>query len=97
MYMEAIFSPGMESVTHTHSGHEAWYTAPGETRLETPSGVIIGRAGGPPVIVPAGPPMHLTATGTVERRAIVLILHDASHEASTVTDNWAPKGLCKSR
>jgi quercetin dioxygenase-like cupin family protein len=95
MYMEAIFTPGMTSSTHTHSGAEAWYTLAGETCLETPDGIMVGRAGGPAVIVPAGPPMHLTATGTVERRAIVLILHDASESATTVTHAWTPKGLCK--
>lgn len=93
-YMEAIFTPGMTSSTHTHAGPEAWYTLAGETCLETPDGIMLGRAGGPPVIVPAGPPMHLTATGTVERRAIVLILHDASQPATTVTHTWTPKGLC---
>jgi quercetin dioxygenase-like cupin family protein len=96
-YMEAIFTPGMESSTHTHSGPEAWYTVSGETCLETPDGVMLGRAGGPPVIVPAGPPMHLTATGTSVRRAIVLILHDRSQPATSVTHAWTPKGLCKSR
>jgi hypothetical protein len=94
-YMEAIFTPGMTSSTHTHSGPEAWYTLAGETCLETPDGIMVGRAGGPPVIVPAGPPMHLTATGTVERRAIVLILHDEAQPATTVTHTWTPKGLCK--
>jgi quercetin dioxygenase-like cupin family protein len=94
-YMEAVFSPGMTSSTHTHSGPEAWYTLAGETCLETPDGVMIGRAGGPPVIVPAGPPMHLTATGTGERRALVLILHDSSQPATTVTHAWTPRGLCK--
>ena len=94
-YMEAIFTPGMTSSRHTHSGPEAWYTLAGETCLETPDGIMVGRAGGPPVIVPAGPPMHLTATGSEERRAIVLILHDASEPATTVTHTWAPKGLCK--
>jgi quercetin dioxygenase-like cupin family protein len=93
-YMEAIFTPGMESATHTHSGPEAWYTMSGETCLETPDGVMIGRAGGPPVIVPAGPPMHLTATGAVTRRALVLILHDRSQPPTTVTHAWTPKGLC---
>jgi quercetin dioxygenase-like cupin family protein len=94
-YMEAVFTPGMESSTHTHSGPEAWYTLTGETCLETPEGRMVGRAGGPPVIVPAGPPMHLTATGTTTRRAIVLILHDRSQPATTVTHAWTPKGLCK--
>ncbi len=74
-YMEGIFTPGMESPAHTHSGPEAWYTMTGETCLETPAGRMVGRAGGPPVIVPEGQPMHLTATGNSTRRAIVLILH----------------------
>ena len=94
-YMEAIFSPGMTSSVHIHSGPEAWYTAAGETCLETPNGKQVGRAGGPPVIVPDGP-MHLTATGTELRRSIVLILHDASQPAVTIVHDWTPKGLCKS-
>jgi len=97
MYMEAIFTPGMESNTHTHSGPEAWYTLDGETCLETPNGVMVGRAGGPPVIVPEGPPMHLTATGRVTRRAVVLILHDRTQAATTITHAWTPKGLCRPR
>jgi quercetin dioxygenase-like cupin family protein len=96
-YMEAIFTPGMESSTHTHSGPEAWYTMTGETCLETPSGRVFGRAGGLPVIVPAGPPMHLTATGASTRRAIVLILHDRLQPATTVTHAWTPTGLCNAR
>ena len=50
----AQYIPGMESSTHTHSGPEVWYTVTGETCLETPDGRMVGRAGGPPVIVPAG-------------------------------------------
>jgi len=95
-YMEAIFTPGMEAPAHTHAGPEAWYTQAGETCLETPSGKQIGRAGGPPVIVPGGPPMHLTATGTEVRRALVLILHDANKPPTTPHHEWTPKGLCKS-
>ena len=94
-YMEAIFTPGMEAPAHTHAGPEAWYTLAGETCLETPSGKQIGRAGGPPVIVPGGPPMHLTATGTEVRRALVLILHDANNAPTTPHHEWTPKGLCK--
>jgi quercetin dioxygenase-like cupin family protein len=94
MYMEAIFSPGMTSSTHTHSGPEAWYTEQGEMCLETPDGITRGKAGGPPVIVRGGPPMHLTATGAVERRALVLVLHDSSKPPITIEHAWRPKGLC---
>jgi quercetin dioxygenase-like cupin family protein len=94
-YMEAIFTPGMTAPAHRHSGSEAWYTLAGETCLETPDGAMVGRAGGSHVIVPGGPPMHLTATGTETRRALVLILHDSSQPATTPASDWTPKGLCK--
>jgi quercetin dioxygenase-like cupin family protein len=94
-YMEAIFNPGMTAPSHRHPGPEAWHTLAGETCLETPAGKFIGRAGGPPVIIPAGPPMHLTATGTQQRRALVLILHDSTKPPTAPAPDWTPKGLCK--
>ena len=94
-YMEAIFTPGMTAPAHRHPGPEAWYTLAGETCLETPEGKMIGRAGGSHVIVPGGPPMHLTATGTETRRALVLILHDSSQPPTSPAHDWAPKGLCR--
>jgi len=93
-YMEAIFTPGMTAPAHRHSGPEAWYTLTGETCLETPDGKLIGRAGGSNVIVPGGPPMHLTATGSETRRALVLILHDSTQPPTTPEHDWKPKGLC---
>jgi hypothetical protein len=95
VFMEAISNPGMTSSIHSHSGPEAWYTQAGETCLETPDGKMVGRAGGPPVIVPAGPPMLLTASGPEQRRAITLILHDSSKPPTTVVHDWTPKGLCR--
>jgi quercetin dioxygenase-like cupin family protein len=92
-YMETIFNPGMTAPEHTHSGPEAWYTLAGETCLETPQGKQVGRPG-QYVIVPAGPPMHLTATGNEQRRALVLILHLLSQPATTPEHEWTPKGLC---
>jgi quercetin dioxygenase-like cupin family protein len=94
-FMEALFRPGMKSRVHRHSGPEAWYTLSGETCLETPQGTMTGRAGGSHVIVPAGPPMELTATGTETRRALVLILHDSSQPHTSPASDWTPKGLCK--
>jgi quercetin dioxygenase-like cupin family protein len=94
-YMEAIFTPGMTAAAHTHSGPEAWYTAAGETCLETPQGKQLGRSGGQHVIVPGGVPMHLTATGTEQRRSLVLILHESSKPATTIVHDWKPQGLCK--
>lgn len=95
-YMEAIFNPGMTAPEHNHSGPEAWYTQAGETCLETSDGhVQTGRAGGPPVIVPMGLSMHLTATGTEQRRSLVLILHQTSLPSTAADHNWVAKGLCK--
>ena len=94
-YMEAVFRPGMKSRIHRHSGAEAWYTLSGETCLETPEGTMVGRAGGSHVIVPAGPPMELTATGTETRRALVLILHDATQPHTSPATDWRPRGLCR--
>ncbi len=93
-YMEAIFLPGMTANAHRHGGPEAWYTEAGETCLETPEGKQIGRAGGHYVIVPGGLPMHLTATGTTQRRALVLILHESGKPATSLAPDWTPKGLC---
>ena len=96
-YLEAIFEPGMTAPEHTHPGPEAWYTLAGETCLESSDGKVqIGRAGGPPVIVPGGPAMHLTATGTAQRRALVLILHESDKPAGMANHEWHAKGLCKS-
>jgi quercetin dioxygenase-like cupin family protein len=95
-YMEAIFTPGMTAPAHIHSGPEAWYTIAGETCLETSDGRMqVGRPGGPAVIVPDGLSMHLTATGTEQRRALVVILHESAKPATTQVHDWTPKGLCK--
>src|ERR1035438_7793663 len=75
-FMEADFTPGMTAPAHIHSGPEAWYAVGGETCLETSDGRMqISQTGVPPVIVPMGLSMHLTAIGTEERRSIVIILH----------------------
>ncbi|MBV9110711.1 MAG: hypothetical protein JO306_14970 [Gemmatimonadetes bacterium] len=94
LYMEASMTPGMKSMVHRHSGPEAWYTFAGETCLETPDGTQVGRAVGPPVIVPGELPMELTATGTAIRKSLVLILHDASQPPTRMETSWKPRGLC---
>ncbi|MGB2887733.1 MAG: cupin domain-containing protein [Candidatus Acidiferrales bacterium] len=92
-YMEAIMTPGMKTRIHRHPGPEAWYTESGETCLETPGGKQVGQKG-VSVIVPGGQPMKLTVTGTEQRRSLVLILHDASQQATIMATDWTPKGLC---
>lgn len=94
-YMEANLKPGMVSETHIHSGIEAFYTESGETCLETPNGIQIGKKG-VDIIVPEGVPMELTAIGADTRRGLVLVLHDASKPPTTIVDSWQSKHLCDS-
>ena len=92
--MQSIFAPGTTAPIHVHSGPEAFYTLSGETCLETPDGKLVGTGPGNAVIVPGGPPMLLMATGAENRRALVLILHDSAQPATTLVNDWTPKGLC---
>ena len=95
-YMEADFTPGMTAPAHMHSGPEAWFAVGGKTCLETSDGRMqISQVGGPPVIVPMGLSMHLTAIGSELRRSIVIILHRSSQSPTTMVHDWTPKGLCK--
>ncbi|WP_156993734.1 cupin domain-containing protein [Terriglobus sp. TAA 43] len=94
-YMEAVLQPGMVSETHTHPGIEAFYTATGETCLETPDGMQTGKKG-VDVVIPEGVPMELTAVGSETRRSLVLILHDASKPPTTLEHSWHSKHLCQS-
>jgi quercetin dioxygenase-like cupin family protein len=93
VYMEAVFEPGMKSGVHRHAGPEAWYVLEGEQCLETPGGTLVARAG-QGAIVPAGPPMELTGTGTGKRHALVLILHDSTQAFTIPVSDWTPTGAC---
>jgi quercetin dioxygenase-like cupin family protein len=94
VYLESTFEPGMTAPIHLHSGPEAFYTLTGETCLETPDGAQVARGPGHVVIVPGGPPMLLMAIGTQRRQGFALILHDSSQPATTMVQDWMPKGLC---
>jgi len=93
-YLKSTFSPGMTAPLHVHSGPEAFYALSGGTCLETPDGVQVKRGAGHSLMIRQGPPMLLMAVGNEERRGFALILHDASHPPTTLTQAWTPKGLC---
>jgi hypothetical protein len=93
-YMEVTFRPGMKSGIAARHGPEAWHTLSGESCIETPDGRSLGRAGGDPVILDPGIPLQVTATGSEERRSLVLVLHDASKPPAMPVADWQPKGLC---
>jgi quercetin dioxygenase-like cupin family protein len=94
-YMEATFPPnqGWKTSVHRHSGSESWYVLTGAQCLRTPERTTILRAG-EGGFVPPGPPMVLTSIGPETRRALFLVLHDASQPWQTNTTEWAPTGEC---
>jgi quercetin dioxygenase-like cupin family protein len=92
-FLEATFTPGMSSRIHTHPGPEAWVVLEGEQCLETPEGVIRGKAGDA-MMVRGGIPMQLFGTGTAMRKALVLIIHPTSEGLGTTYREWRPTGAC---
>lgn len=95
MYMETTSQPGFQSAIHTHAGPEAWFNVAGEMCLETPEGIIRDHAGTPGVFVRGDTPMLLTSTGSVQRRAMVLVLHESDRPPITIDHAWSSKGLCQ--
>ncbi|CAM3134289.1 Cupin domain-containing protein [Sphingomonas antarctica] len=94
-YLRSIFKPGTKAPLHTHSGPEAFFAVSGDTCLETPDGVQIGRGPGNSLLIKSGPPMLLMAIGKDPRRGFALILHDASRPPTTLTQAWQPTRLCE--
>ncbi len=92
-YMEAVFTPGIKTRIHRHSGPEAWYVLAGTQCLETPQGTTVAHAG-EGAVVPQGPPMILQSVGSDTRRSVLLVLHESSQPWSTLASDWKPKGLC---
>jgi quercetin dioxygenase-like cupin family protein len=93
-YLRSIFPPGTTAPLHVHSGPEAFYAVSGDTCLETPDGLRIGRGPGNSLMIEAGPPMLLMAIGKVPRQGFALILHDSTQPPTSLTQAWRPKGLC---
>jgi quercetin dioxygenase-like cupin family protein len=93
-YLRSIFNPGTTAPLHVHSGPEAFFAVSGDTCLETPDDVKIGRGPGNSMMIKAGPPMLLMAIGKVPRQGFALILHDASLPPTTLTQMWHPDGRC---
>jgi quercetin dioxygenase-like cupin family protein len=88
-----VMPPAAYTVVHTHPGPEAWYLLAGEQCLETPDGTIRARAGEGTIGPPGGTAMRLTNSGTGERRAFFIVVHDANLPWSTPSD-WRPTGAC---
>ena len=89
----AVMPAGTYTRVHTHPGPEAWYILAGEQCLETPAGVMKGRAG-EGMSAPPTTPMRLSNNGSSTRRALFIVIHDASQPWSIPTEEWKPTGRC---
>lgn len=94
-YLRSVFNPGTMAPLHVHSGPEAFYAASGETCLETPDGIKLGRGPGNYLVIRGGPPMLLMAIGQKPRLGFALILHDTTKPPTTLIHDWQPRGLCQ--
>lgn len=73
----AVFSPGMYSLVHHHSGAEAVYVIEGEACFETPNRASRLRKGDT-LAIPGDTPMRAVVTGATPRHVLAVIVHDAA-------------------
>ena len=88
----AVMRPGDRSMIHTHPGPEGWYVLTGEQCIETPSGSARAGTGGT-MATPPDVPIELHVIGSVTRRALLVVIHDAAKPRS-IPSNWQPTGAC---
>lgn len=88
-----VMPAGAHTDAHTHPGPEAWYVLAGAQCLETPAGVM-HRAAGEGMVAPPNTPMDLTNPGPAIRRALFVVIHDASLPWGSSSD-WKPSGACE--
>jgi quercetin dioxygenase-like cupin family protein len=95
LVMSAHIPSGLTSRVHHHSGVEAFYVVEGEQCLATPTRAYKMEKGGT-LAVPAGVMMQLVATGPTPRKALAVIVYDASKPPTTRMETGAPKlATCK--
>jgi len=81
MVQSAVFTPGMYSLTHHHSGVEAVYVIDGEGCYETPTRAPKLRKGDT-LALPGGTLMRAVVTGSKPRHVLAVIVHDAAQPAT---------------
>jgi quercetin dioxygenase-like cupin family protein len=81
MVQSALFTPGMYSVVHHHSGVEAVYVIDGEACYETPTRAAKLRKG-ETLALPGGTQMRAVVTGSKPRHVLAVIIHDAAQPAT---------------
>ena len=92
----AIFTPGMYSLAHHHSGVEAVYVLEGEACYETPARGFTLRKG-ETLVLPTGTTMRAVVTGSTRRHVLAVIVHDAAQPATMRMEEAAAPRLssCK--
>ena len=93
LVISAYIPSGLTSRVHQHSGVEAFYVVDGEQCLET-SDRIYRMTKGASVAVPADVTMRLVATGPTPRRALAVVVYDASKPPTTRLENAPPLESC---
>src|SRR5437867_2599729 len=73
--LSTVFSPGMYSLVHHHSGVEAVYVREGQACFETPTRAYTLRKG-ETLAIPADTPMRAVVTGSTLRHVLAVIVHD---------------------
>ena len=94
--MSAYIPSGLTSRFHHHSGVEGFFVVDGQQCLETADRTYVMNKGDA-LVVPAGIAMRLVATGPTPRRALAVIVYDASQPPTTrMEGEAAPKLMsCK--
>ena len=92
----AVFTPGMYSLPHHHSGVEAVYVVAGEACFETPAQAHKLRQGETHAM-DAGTPMRAVVTGSRVRHVLAVIVYDAVQPPTTRMEEGAGPRLaaCK--
>jgi quercetin dioxygenase-like cupin family protein len=82
LVQSAVFTPGMYSLVHHHSGVEAVYVVEGEACFETPTRGFSLRKG-ETLAVSANTPMRaVVPASTARRHVLAVIVHDAAQPAT---------------
>ena len=79
LVQSAVFTPGMYSLVHHHSGVEAVYVIDGEACYETPTRAAKLRKG-ETLALPGGTSMRAVVTGSTPRHVLAVIVHDAAQD-----------------
>jgi len=82
LVQSAVFTPGMYSLAHHHSGVEAIYVIEGDACYETPSRAFKLRKG-ETLALPAATPMRAVAIGSTRRYVLAVIVYDTAQPPTT--------------